>query len=423
MWCQTFGSRFLLVVTRFCVALILVFLIARKLLDFDWLVNISVMNIVIAPNAFKGSLSAAAAADAIIAGLNSSRLQCQTLSFPIADGGDGTAALLSEKWHAETVYTTAHDPLMRAIRSSFAWIPKQKTGVIGMSDASGLLLLKKDELDPMHANTFGTGELILAALDKGATSIIVAVGGSATVDGGTGMLRALGVRFLNASGQEMADLPADLKHLDQIDVTGLDPRLKQTIVTVLCDVQNKLLGREGAAAVFGPQKGAGSRDVAFLESCLSGLTEKTRQILGKSMSDIEHGGAAGGIAAALAVYLDAKLESGIEYFLESFHFDRLLDDADLLITAEGKFDKQTLGGKGPYEVARRAHDRDIPVIGFAGEVDDGMQNKPHHIFRQLIAINPAGVSLEEAIRNTAANLQAAAQKLGDQLCSDSESRS
>lgn len=373
------------------------------------------MHIIIAPNAFKGSLSASEAADHIADGLKESQLECRLTKFPIGDGGDGTAELIAEKWNVSTVKTTVHDPLGRKITAGFGWMDKSKTAIIEMSEASGLRLLKNEELNPLKANTKGTGELINAALDKGATKMILGVGGSATVDGASGLLLASGIRFLDEQEEEIRDFPKGLVNLKSIDTSGLDPRLKSCKIIVLCDVKNTLLGKEGAAAVFGPQKGADEKQVDLLEKCLAQFDEITRQDLNVDMSSIVHGGAAGGLAAGLSAFLKAELVSGIDYFLEVMGFEKVLKEADLVITAEGSLDNQTLDGKGPAGIAKLAQEKNIPIVILAGAIPLQPGKEMHRFFDAILPIGHAVVSLEEAIQNTAADLTRTAFELGNLL--------
>ena len=373
------------------------------------------MHIIIAPNAFKGSLTATEAADHIAAGLQESRLQCQVTKFPTGDGGDGTAVLIAEKWRASTITTMAHDPLGRKIAAKFGWVEQSKTAIIEMSEASGLRLLKKDELNPLKANSRGTGELIRAALGKGATKIILGVGGSATVDGATGMLAELGIRFFDAHRSEISDLPGDLIALNKIDISGLDPRLENCEIIVLCDVRNTLLGEKGAATVFGPQKGADEKQVHFLEDGLKQFNKITVKDLKTNMSEMIHGGAAGGMAAGLSAFLKAKLVPGIDYFLQVMDFEKVLDGANLVITAEGSLDEQTLEGKGPAGVAKLSQEKSIPVVMMAGAIPLHPGKEMRQYFDAILPIGHAVVPLKESMLNTAENLTRTACELGNIL--------
>lgn len=373
------------------------------------------MNILIATNAFKGSLSAEAAAMCIADGIRKSKLKCTLTLFPIADGGDDTATLLNKKWNAQNTSLQVHDPLGRLIDASFGWIQREKKAIIGMSDASGLKLLKKGKLDPLHAHTLGTGELIKAALEKGAEKMVIGLGGSATVDGGSGLLKALGLRYYDKRGTEISDLPSGLIKLDKIDLKNLDKRLPSTNIIVLCDVQNKLLGNEGAARIFGPQKGANQQEVEILEQILNQWNTKTIETMHIHMEEIQYGGAAGGAAACLCAYAGAKLMKGIDFFLDELQFDDLLVQADMVITGEGSIDAQTLEGKGPMGVAQRAKQKGIPVIAMGGEIKSPHSKILSLYFDQLIAINQEGDPLEISIKNTKDNLTRAATDWSNNL--------
>jgi glycerate 2-kinase len=373
------------------------------------------MHILIAPNAFKNSLAAAKVAEAIDNGLQQSKLSCTTTCFPVADGGDGTADLFINYLGGQLIHTIVNDPLKRKITSSFGWIEKDKTAIIELAAASGLRLLKADEYDPLTTTTYGTGELIIEALNKGAAKIILCIGGSATVDGGTGILKTLGIKFFDVEGNELDNLPASLTSLAEIDITGLDKRIANKKIIILCDVENPLLGSNGAAAVFGPQKGASAKDVQLLEAGLTKLRDVVFNKTGKDLAVIKHGGAAGGVAASLHVFLNARLVNGIDYFLEATEFEKELRKADVVITGEGSIDEQTLRGKGPFGVAKRAKEFSLPVIGIAGRVEVGPGQSYKQYFDQLISINENPDDLPEAIKNTYMNLEKTALQLGDLL--------
>ena len=372
------------------------------------------MHILIAPNAFKNSLSAADAANAIEEGFKESRLTCTCECFAIGDGGDGTAELLVKKCDGLFVKANVHDPLGRKITATFGLIDKGKTAVIEMADASGLRLLKHDELNALQASSTGTGELIKQALDKGVTKIIIAMGGSATVDGGCGILSALGVKFLNKDGQTLVK-PEHLAQLDKIDVAELDGRILHCEVIVMCDVDNKLLGDNGAASIFGPQKGATAEGVKKLEDSLTKLAEVAFQQTGKDMASIKYGGTAGGAAAGLFAFLNAKLVNGIEYFLQLTNFEEALLRSNLVITGEGSIDEQTLQGKGPFGVAVRAKEKGIQVIGIAGKVPLNPGNHLRKYFDVLLPIANEPFDTTTALQLTSDNLIRTATELGNLL--------
>ncbi|HEY4336834.1 MAG TPA: glycerate kinase [Puia sp.] len=354
------------------------------------------MKIVIAPNAFKNSLTADAAATAILQGLHESRLHFAGECFPVGDGGDGTGDLLIKKLGATKIETTTHDPLGRRRQASFGL--SGDIAIIEMASASGIRLLKREELDPLEALSTGTGDLIRAALDHGARQFILGMGGSATVDGGVGILTSLGIRFSDTT----------------IDTSHLDPRLAAARITVLCDVNNPLLGSLGAAAVFGPQKGATPEAVGQLETRLQTFAELIHKTTGKDIAAVPKGGTAGGAAAGLYGLLNAELVNGIDYFLHLTGFDKALDDADWVITGEGSLDEQTLQGKAPYGVAVSAKRRGIPVIGLAGRLPQNTQRLDEY-FDVLFPINQRLLHPAEALKHTADNLRSTAKAVGNLL--------
>lgn len=373
------------------------------------------MHILIAPNAFKNSLTAHLAAEAIDKGLRQSRLICSTSLFPVGDGGDGTGELLMKYFDAPGFNITVHDPLNRKINSCIGITRDNAIAIIELADASGLRLLKPEEYDPLRTTSFGTGELISFALEKKTKKIMLCVGGSATVDGGMGILQSLGIKFIAADGTVLSNQPALLSRLRKIDLSGIDKRIFETELVILSDVENILLGEHGAAAVFGPQKGADPRKVQQLDAGLSIFRDVVYDMNGKDMNSVRYGGAAGGVAAGLYALLNARLVNGIEYFLDNTGFDSALAHADLLITGEGSIDVQTLEGKAPLGVARRAKKRSIPVIALAGKIPSEDNPQLRKYFDRLLSINPEITDIETAIKNTYVNLVATARKLGDEL--------
>lgn len=373
------------------------------------------MHILISPNAFKNSLSAAEAAKAIEKGLMNSGLSCDCTCFPIGDGGDGTGELIIQHNKGVIVQVEVHDPLGRKINSRFGLIDDGKTAVIEMADASGLRLLKPSEYGPLHANSFGTGELIRYALDKQVSKIVLCIGGSATVDGGTGIVRALGIRFLDKDENKLKDLPAELMKLNSIDFSLLDKRILSCQLVILCDVDNPLLGDRGAVAVFAPQKGAAANELVKLDEALTSLSNTILKQTGKNISSIKHGGAAGGVAATLSALLNAQLVNGIDHFLLLTHFEKLLNKADIVITGEGSIDLQTLDGKGPFGVAKLAKQKNKLVFGLAGQIPKDIPSALKKYFDALLLINEEPFDMESALKNTAINLERAALKLGQKL--------
>lgn len=372
------------------------------------------MNILIAPNAFKHSLDAFAAAQAIAEGLEQSKLDCHCTLFPVGDGGDGTASLIIQKFKGEIIKVKVQDALGRVIDSSFGLIDDGHTAIIEMADAAGIRLLKKGELDPLVASSFGTGQMIKYALDKGVKKIIIGMGGSATVDGGTGILSALGIRFLNAAG-DVLTVPNELQQLDSLDISGLDKRINDCEIIVLCDVNNLLLGKEGSAAVFGPQKGASAADVIKLDAMLGKLAAVVLKKNGRNMATVGHGGTAGGAAAGLYGLINAKLVNGAAHFLEVTGFQEALQKADLVFTGEGSLDEQTLQGKAPFAVADAAKRRHLPVIGLAGKIPIAPVGNMERYFDMLLAIGNEPADIASALKDTQHNLIRTAKQIGNLL--------
>ena len=324
--------------------------------------------IVVAPDKFKGSLTAVQAAQAIADGLRRSRADIDVVQLPVADGGDGTvAAALAAGYEPKTA--TVQGPTGEPVEATFAVRGEQ--AVLELAEASGISRLPHGTLAPLTASTYGTGQLLLAALDAGCRSLILGVGGSASTDGGAGMVQALGARFLSAAGEEVGRGGAALLDLDRVDPTLLDPRLASTTVILACDVDNPLVGAQGAATVYGPQKGATSDDVELLDKALSHYAEVVHRDMGLHLSHRAGAGAAGGTGAGAIAFLGAVSSSGIELMLEVVGFARAVEGADLVITGEGSLDAQSLSGKTPVGVARAAASAGVPVIALVGRLEVG----------------------------------------------------
>lgn len=373
------------------------------------------MHVLIAPNAFKNSLHAADAAEAIQTGLMQSKLKCTTECFPIGDGGDGTAELIIKRCGGTFEIVEVHDATGRMTEAAYGLIDNGTTAVIEMANASGLRLLKDVVPNPIHATSFGTGELIKQALNKGVSKIIIAMGGSATVDGGAGILSALGVRFLNAKGEVLHKMPEMLINLDSINFSDIDKNVPKCSFSILCDVDNNLLGENGSAAAFGPQKGASAEDVQLLEKCLEKFAKITFKQTGKDLTKLKFGGTAGGAAAGLFAFLDAELVNGIDYFLQLTNFKEALDKSDIVITGEGSIDEQTLQGKGPFGVALQARKKGIKVIGLAGKIALKQELDVQQYFDVLLSIGNEPGAIQTAIENTKDNLIRTAKQVGNLL--------
>ncbi len=360
----------------------------------------------IAPQEFKGSLTAAEAAHAIAAGVRDAAPAAEAVLAPMSDGGAGLVDALLAARGGERVTAAAHDPLMRPVAAVWALL-RGGTAAVEMAAASGLVLLAAGERDPRVATTYGTGELIRAALERGCGEVIVGVGGSATVDGGAGALRALGARLLDATGEELAPGGAALARLARIDLGGVDRRLASTRLRVASDVTNRLCGPEGAAAVFGPQKGATAADVAALDAALGRFAEVVARDLGIDLLSLAGGGAAGGLAAGLRV-LGATVEPGFALVAAAVGLEALAARADLVLTGEGRLDAQTSYGKTAAGVAAMARAHGKRVLAVAGSIAGGDVGA---MFDVAVAAAPPGMAIADAMRDAAALVRAAAARV------------
>lgn len=355
------------------------------------------MKIVIAPDSFKESLSAAEVAAAIAAGLREVWPQAELLCRPMADGGEGTVVALVAATGGEYRETVVRDPLGEPVAATWGWIAESRSAVIEMAAASGLHLVPAQQRDVLRACTYGTGELIRAALDAGAERIVLGFGGSATNDAGSGMLRALGARLEDAEGRPLAPGGAALAQLARIDLSGLDPRLAQVDFEVACDVDNPLCGPRGAAQVFSPQKGATPEQVRQLDAALTHFADVCAQTLGRDGRDLPGCGAAGGIGFAARTFLAATFRPGIELVAEVSGLEQAVIGADLVITGEGRLDLQTLHGKTPMGVASIAKRHGVPVIALAGMLGEGYQQLYGHGIDAAFSLAPGPISLADAL--------------------------
>lgn len=369
------------------------------------------MKIVIAPGAFKHSLSATEAARAIGHGLQQSKLQAALHYIPIADGGNGTLECFLARGGARHT-VEVEGPLGQPVNAAWGMLADNETAVVEMALASGLELLDAGALDPLSASTFGTGQLLQAALDHGVRRVIVGMGGSATVDGGAGCLQALGARLLDANGREVQRGGGHLRKIQTIDASGLDPRWRETEVIIASDVENPTLGPDGAAAVFGPQKGASPADVETLEANLSHFFSLIAEQTGVDVRQTAGGGAAGALSAGLMAFLSGRIESGIDLLLAYHHFDDLLADADLVVTGEGQIDAQTIQGKGPIGVARRARAAGVPTVAIVGglNADDALLHGAG--ISAVLPIVTRPMPLDEALADAESLARRAALRLG-----------
>lgn len=363
------------------------------------------VRILIAPDKFKGSLSAPAAAEAIARGLRSVWPDAQLDLAPIADGGEGFTEALKVALGAEWVNVASEDALGRAIAARYAWLDGERLAILEISEASGLHRIAPHERDPLRADTFGTGILIAHAIARGARRIHVGLGGSATTDGGAGMARALGFRFLDGEGRDFPAAPGALQSVAQI-VPPADRVLPE--IFAACDVQNPLLGERGAARVYGPQKGADAAAVALLDRALTRLADVCAADLGCDHRDVPGSGAAGGLGFGLLTFCNAKIRPGFEMISETLHLGKRIAAADLVITGEGRIDDQTLDGKGPAGVAALARSAGRLVIAFGGAITAVAEDSG--VFDALIPIADRPLTVAEAMAEAAPLLERASRR-------------
>ncbi|EEY99625.1 glycerate kinase [Vibrio sp. RC586] len=362
------------------------------------------MKVVIAPDSFKESLTAKQVCDAIQAGLARVWNDAKFVTIPVADGGEGTVQSLVDATQGRIVEVNVIGPQGKRVEAFYGMLGDNQTAVIEMAAASGLHHVPIAQRDPKLTTSFGTGELIRHALDQGVTKLIIGLGGSATNDGGVGMLAALGARFTNADGEPIQLTGGGLRELANIDLSEFDDRLQHCDLLVACDVNNPLCGDKGASAVFGPQKGATPDDVRLLDGALQQFGLLTEKVTGKAVLQSAGAGAAGGMGAALLAYTHATLRPGIEIVLETVGLVHQVCDADLVITGEGRIDSQTVHGKTPMGVAKVAKRFDVPVVALAGCTGDNYQAVYQCGIDAVFAAVPRAMSLEEALKESDFNL-------------------
>ena len=354
------------------------------------------MKIVIAPDSFKDSLSAQGVADAIALGLAQVWPDAQLIKCPMADGGEGTVESILAACEGELRRTLVRGPLGAMVDAAWGWLPQSHTAIIEMAEASGLQLVPVAQRDACISSTFGTGQLIRAALDAGAQRVILAIGGSATNDGGAGALQALGVKLLDAQGQTLSPGGLALAQLARVDLSDIDPRLAQVRFDIAADVNNPLCGPHGASAIFGPQKGASPVQVEQLDQALGHFADHCAAALSNDVRDEPGSGAAGGLGFAAKAFLGAQFKAGVEVVAELVGLAEAVAGADLVITGEGRFDAQTLRGKTPFGVARVARQHAVPVIVIAGTLGEGYQALYEHGIDAAFALASGPMSLQQA---------------------------
>lgn len=357
------------------------------------------MKIVVAPDSFKGSLTAVEVSNAIGQGVREIFPEAEIIKIPMADGGDGTVQCLVNATGGEILKEKVTGPLGNEVLASYGILGDKKTAVIEMAEASGLTLVPKNKRNPLITTTYGTGQLIKAALDQGCRKMIIGIGGSATNDGGSGMVQALGVKLLDKNGEEIGFGGGKLKKVFRIDTKHLDSRLSETKVLIASDVSNPLCGPKGASKIYGPQKGATPEIIEQLDESLTYFAEIIKRDLNKDIKDIPGAGAAGGLGASLMAFLDAELRPGIEIMIEIVKLEQAIKDADLVITGEGKIDSQTIYGKTPIGVARIAKKYNVPVIAVAAIIGDDADIVHQYGINTLIKISEPPMRLNESLPN------------------------
>ncbi len=371
------------------------------------------MKILVAPNAFKEALSAKEAGEAIKGGLLRALPNSDIVVLPIADGGDGTIEVLVEATDGEFIEKEVTGPLGERVVAKFGILGDGETAVIEMARSSGLALVPKEKRNPAITTTYGVGELIRSALERGARRILVGIGGSATNDGGAGMAQALGAKLLDKDGNELPFGGLALKDLVSIDMSNFHPLARECEVIVMADVKNPLCGPEGASYVYGPQKGGTKELIEELDRALFNFAQVIKRDLGKDILNLPGAGAAGGLGGGLVAFLNARLRPGIDVVLEILNIEERLNGVDIVISGEGKIDGQTIFGKGPAGIAKKAKERAIPVILLGGAVDEDADIlRREGLADALFSITRGPITLEESIRQTREQLEWISYQIG-----------
>lgn len=377
------------------------------------------MRVVIATDSFKGSLSSREVADAVELGIRDHLPKCEVVKVAIADGGEGTTEALVKTLGGRLIETEVCDPLGRAIIAHYGLIEESRTAIIELSSASGLPLLKNEERNPLLTTTFGTGEMIADAIRRGCHHFLIGIGGSATNDGGAGLLRALGFRFLDSNGIELIGGGEILEKIATIDNSRLIEGLSECDFTVACDVTNPFFGEQGAAYIYAPQKGATPEMVEQLDRGLRNFARVIEEFSGVDIGGMEGAGAAGGVGGGLKALLDATLVRGIDMVLDSIKFEQIIEGCDLIITGEGKIDRQTIMGKAPSGVLAIANRLHIPTIAIGGYIEwcEGLQ---HGEFTAIESVTPEGMTLAEAMVPETAknNIRHTAKRIAEQYLTE-----
>jgi glycerate kinase len=373
------------------------------------------MKIVIAPDSFKGSMDSVRIINIVERAARKIFPGCEVIKIPIADGGEGTVDAILSILKGKAEYLEVLGPLYEKTNAKFGIIDN-KTIIIEMSAASGLPLVSEEKRNPLNTTTYGTGQLIKHALDTGFTSIIIAIGGSATNDGGTGAMEALGVRFLDKQGKQVKGIGKNLIQIEDIDIQNMHPQIKNANITVMCDVENTFTGKNGATFVYGRQKG-GTDEILFeLEAGMLHFQKLIKEKLKVDISNVAGAGAAGGLGGALFAFLNAKLQSGIRTVLETIRFDELLDGVDLVITGEGKLDGQSAFGKVLAGIGQESKKKNIPAAAIVGCIGEGADNIYEYGIESSISTINNVMSLQEAMEHSDELLESAAERMFRMIC-------
>lgn len=369
------------------------------------------MKIIIAPDSFKGSLSAIEVANAIDRGIKKAFAEAETVLLPVGDGGEGTMETLVAATGGEIRKVLVTGPLSNKVEAAYGILGDGETCVIEMATASGLHLVPEENLFPLRATTFGTGELIRQALDDGFSSFIIGLGGSATNDGGSGMLQALGLQILDSQGNEVGHGGGELNKVSKLDFTAFDKRINKSRFIIASDVQNPMLGPDGASYTFGPQKGAAADEVELLDQNLTNWADKIFEATGIELHNLSGAGAAGGIGGAFQAFFPVEMKRGVDVVLDYINLDEELENADLVITGEGQVDNQTTFGKTPLGVSQRAQSKEVPTIIIAGSVGKGIEVLHEFGVISIHSIINKPMSLKEAIEKAGELLEANAEQV------------
>ncbi|WP_300727178.1 glycerate kinase [uncultured Bacteroides sp.] len=353
--------------------------------------------IILAIDSFKGCLSSAEVEQCVAETIRSVYPQCEIISLPIADGGEGILDVLVRTTGGHFITAEAHDPLMRLRKARYGVLGDGKTAVIEMAEISGLPLVEEESRNPLITTTYGTGELIADALKNGYRNLLIGIGGSATNDAGLGMLQALGASIFNKNNESLGYGGRIMNETAYIDTSKLIPELNEATFTIACDVQNPFCGPDGAAYVFGKQKGGTPEQLNILDMGMKHLAEIIRIQTGKDIETLPGAGAAGGLGGCFYAFLNAELKPGIELMLDAVKFDSFLSGSDLVITGEGKSDNQTLQGKVPEGVMKRARKHNVPTLLIAGKIEDTKELEAAG-FKKLIQVSPNTLPLTEAMK-------------------------